>query len=399
MAVDHERVVVEQQRVVGRGRRLERPRGPVEERVVLRVDAEGGVAGDPHRVGGASPDLDLGGHQADPRGELAVRLRGLGGELAAQARREPEVRLRHQVRVAVVVDERGVLVRPGDLVDAERAVAGRDVVAEVRPQPRGLEHDLGATVGEQGPVARRGHVLGDRIRDVRVDVVLRGAGREVGGRLLAADRAPRVQGPGLAHLGRAGPSLVEDPAPVAQQRPGDRRLRVGEERQGEDLGVPEVVALVALAREALGREARPAVAPRRLEQAEQVEPDALLEGTVPVELHVGRAPEPVEDRALLVDERVEAAVAHLVDLGPCLLDERLLGVVERGAVGEQLGHRERPAVGDVGRDHDHDAVLVVGRRDRGPRGAAVDAHEVVGRGDDRQARHARALHHRPPARQ
>ena len=69
-------------------------------------------------------------------------------------RRVAEVPRRHQVRVDVVVDDRGVLVRPGDAVDPE--VARRVVVAERAPQPRGRHEQL-----EPGPssnscrVARR----------------------------------------------------------------------------------------------------------------------------------------------------------------------------------------------------------------------------------------------------
>ena len=215
----------------------------------------------------------------------------------------------------------------------------------------------------------------------------------VGRRLLAADRAPREQRAALAHLGRAGARLVEDPAPVAQQGARDRGLGVGEERQREDLGVPEVVALVALARQALRGEARPAVAARRLEQAEQVEPGPLLERAVAVDLDVRGAPEAVEDLALLGRQRLEPAVADRRELVAGPADQRLLRVVARRPVGEQLGHGH----GAADREPGVDLERRPGLRRAGLEGdGAVAANDVVGGGDDREARRPRALDDRAP---
>jgi hypothetical protein len=93
-------------------------------------------------------------------------------------------------------------------------------------------------------------------------VVLRRAGREIGGRLQAGDRPPWVERAALAEVDRSLARLVQGPHPVLQQRAGDRGLGVDKERQREDLGIPEVVALVALAGEALRGEAGATVATR-----------------------------------------------------------------------------------------------------------------------------------------
>ena len=74
--------------------------------------------------------------------------------------------------------------------------------AEVGPQPGGLDEDLDALAHEEVDVAGGVDVLLERVGDVGVDVVLRGAGGVVGRRLLAVDRAPREQRAALVELAR-----------------------------------------------------------------------------------------------------------------------------------------------------------------------------------------------------
>ena len=120
-------------------------------------------------------------------------------------------------------------------------------------------------------------VLVQRVRDVRVDVVLRGARRVPRRRLAAVDRAPRVQRAAMAHLGRPLARRAQHPAAELQHLPRPLRARVDEERDDVDLRVPEVVALVAAAGDALGRDAVALGARGRLQQLEQVEADRPLE--------------------------------------------------------------------------------------------------------------------------
>src|SRR4051812_601457 len=98
------------------------------ESVGLRVNAQRFVVGDEHRLGGGAP---LGG------------LVGVSPELSSQSRMalravcsRPQVALRHQVGVDVVLDERAVLVWSGHAVDPK--APGDVVMAERPPQPRGL---------------------------------------------------------------------------------------------------------------------------------------------------------------------------------------------------------------------------------------------------------------------
>ncbi len=123
-----------------------------------------------------------------------------------------QVEARHDVRVRVVVDDRRVLVGPGDPMDVERRRAVDAVEAEVDPEPRRLHEQLGALVGEEVDVAGGLQVPAQREHDGRVDVVLRGARGVVGRCFLAVDRPPREQRPDLAHLGRplkAAPSIAQ----------------------------------------------------------------------------------------------------------------------------------------------------------------------------------------------
>ena len=126
--------------------------------------------------------------------------------------------------------------------------------AELGPHPRGLDQELDAVSEQKSVVAGGRDVLAEGVGDVGVDVVLRGAGRVVRGRLVAVDRAPREQGAALADLARPAAGLVEHPQRELEQRCA-RRRGVGQERQHVDLGVPEVVAFVAGAGQALGRDA------------------------------------------------------------------------------------------------------------------------------------------------
>ena len=108
---------------------------------------------------------------------------------------------------------------------------------------------------------------------------------------------------------RAVARRVDRREPPAQ-RLADRLGRgVGEQRQHVGLGVPEGVAVVAGAGQALGGD-RPALAAgARLEGVEEAEADRLLELGVAVELDVGALPEVVEVLALGGDEGVPAGVA------------------------------------------------------------------------------------------
>ena len=220
----------------------------------------------------------------------------MGGRVGAlqpldDARGDLEVLLGHQVRVGVVVDDGRVLVGPGHAVDAEAPAAALGEEPEPHPEARGLDQHLGALVEQEPEVARDAVVLVHRVGDVGVDVVLRGAGRVPRRGLLAVDRAPRIERARVADLLGAAARRAEHPDAEVERLPGPLGVRVDEERQDVDLGVPEVVALVAVAGHALGRHAEALAARRGLQQLEEVEAHGLLEVGRALEPDVAAAPE------------------------------------------------------------------------------------------------------------
>ena len=141
---------------------------------------------------------------------------------------------------------------------------------------------------------------------VAVDVVLRGARGEVGAALLAVDRAPgEERALRVAHDARAFAGLRQHGVTVLQKL--SRKGRVGVDEHGQDIAlrVPEGVALVALAGQTLRRDVARAVAPRRLQQVEEVEAQTLQQRVVAADLKPGVLPESVEESALLLGQRVE----------------------------------------------------------------------------------------------
>ncbi len=95
-----------------------------------------------------------------------------------------------------------------------------------------------------------------------------------------------------------------------EQVPCDARLRVGEERQYPRLGVPEVVPVVGVAGQALGRDAGTLGTPCCLSEVEDVPADRLLNSDrMPDGVlygHVGTIPEPVQTAPLGGYQRFEA---------------------------------------------------------------------------------------------
>ena len=148
------------------------------------------------------------------------------------------------------------------------------------------------------------HVAIDGVRHIGIDVVLGGAGGIVGGGLLAVDRAPRVERASLAHhLGRAcGRRAGSGAGSGAGRR--RRRDACRPAVAHIHLGVPEVVAVVAVGGDPLGGDPALADLGRGLGQLEQVPPNRLLRRRVAVDRDVGALPEGVEPGAMLGDDGV-----------------------------------------------------------------------------------------------
>src|SRR6185312_12195280 len=121
-----------------------------------------------------------------------------------------KVLLRHAVGVVVVVDQGGVLVGPGDVVDAERAATAGIEMSDLQPDPRGLDQDFRAALGQKGAVPAGLDVEPDRKRDRGVYVILRRSAGVMRRALVAVDRAPRVERTALmVHLARMGAGPIE----------------------------------------------------------------------------------------------------------------------------------------------------------------------------------------------
>src|SRR5581483_1634385 len=95
------------------------------------------------------------------------------------------------------------LVGPGHSRQAEASVAVE--VAEGAPQPGRLDQDLEPEPLLEVLVLGGVHVADDGAGDVGVDVVGGGAGRPVGGALLAGDRPLGEGGATVAEAGGPGP--------------------------------------------------------------------------------------------------------------------------------------------------------------------------------------------------
>ena len=299
-----------------------------EERGVLRGDPAAVVIWDVHVIGGSIPVVGFGRVERQLGLKAGEVLGLLDSETSHHGGGVVEVEARHQVRVGVVVDHRRVLVGTGDAVDVEAPVVAEE--AEIHPHPCGLDEDLGAGLDEKVGVTANVDVAADGVGDVGVEVELGGAGEVIGRRLVAADRAPREQGTPQIQLAGATPRLVQHAVAEPKQVAGDARLGVGEERQHPRLGVPEVVAVVGVAGQALGRDSRSFGAPRRLGEVEQVPAHRLLHADrVPfsvLERHVCPLPESIEVAPLSRHERLEPGADHTVEGAPATLHE--LGCVD-----------------------------------------------------------------------
>jgi hypothetical protein len=291
-------------------------------------------------------------------------------------RGEPEVPRREQVRVDVVVGERGVLVGTGDAVDPEGAA--RVVVPDRAPQPCGLDQHLDPGAGRERLVLGDREIAADGLGDVGVDVERRGTGRPVARALLAADRPPRERSAAQAELVGAGLREVHRRMAPAQGVGRGVGRRVGQRGQDEDLLVPERVAVVAASGQALRRD-RPHLGARAgLQHREDREAHRLLQLRVAVDLDVGALPEAVQVLALVGEQPVPAGAERGGQCGLGLIAER------RG------GSPARPSV----REHLHDPQLLARlelRRDRqaGEIGLALDVRERARRAVDDVVHRAR----------
>ena len=136
-------------------------------------------------------------------------------------------------------------------VEAATAAAVLPPEAEVGPEPRGLDQEVHALAIHEFLVSAGSDVLAEGVGNVSVDVILRGPGRVIGRCLFTVDRAPREERAALGKFLRAAAGRTEHVVTETQFAARHLRRCVGQEREHEDLGVPEVVPAVARARHTL----------------------------------------------------------------------------------------------------------------------------------------------------
>src|SRR5215207_8041625 len=149
------------------------------------MHAERLVVGDEHGPGRLPPFGRLIGTDTELPGAVRVALDGVGCC--------PQVLLRHEVSVDIIIGDGAVLVGTGNAVDAEVAVGV--VVAERVPEPGGLDEHLEANFALEGIVAGGREVADDGGGDVGVNVEGSCAGWPIPRDRLTADGAPGEGGP------------------------------------------------------------------------------------------------------------------------------------------------------------------------------------------------------------
>ncbi len=147
-------MIVEEQRKIAAGGRGEVPCRAIEKLVVLGYYAGRRVVGDIHEIGCPAPrrcfifaEAQAIGHEAEGAGMLRL-------EPIDDIGRLPQIALRHQVRVSVVVHEGAVLVRSGHAGYAESVAPAR--VEKPKPHPEtGRLHESSARFEETLSSPRR----------------------------------------------------------------------------------------------------------------------------------------------------------------------------------------------------------------------------------------------------
>ena len=183
----------------------------------------------------------------------------------------------------------------------------RVVVAQGAPQPGGVDEQLERRRRARTP--RRRWRPRSATTASAMSALMWNAAVPAG--QYAEHSSPRIVRHGKAAPSRPScaarsPGQRQGAVPPAQRVRGRVRLGVGEHRQHERLGVPEGVAVVAGAGQALGRD-RPLLGPGPgLQHVEQREADRLLDLGVPLDLDVGAGPEVVQVLALLGQQPVPA---------------------------------------------------------------------------------------------
>src|SRR6476659_5780420 len=208
-------------------------------------------------------------------------------------------------------------------MDVEATATGAVLApeAEISPQSRGLDKNVHALAVHEILIAAGRDVFAQGVRDVGVDVVLRRAGRVIGRCLLTVDRTPREERTALGKLLRAPAHRTKHVVTETQLAARHLRRGVGEERNHEDLGIPEVVPAVAGAGHTLGGHSRLLGARRSLGHLEKIPANRLLQSWLAVHNNVGTLPEPGQPLPLSGKFWFDAVLVHPIKSPPAAINE------------------------------------------------------------------------------
>ena len=270
--------------------------GPAHHKPIVKgVDLPGFVIWKIHVIYDPLPELQFLHRKIQFLFQAGKRFPVIAGQIFHRTLRVPEVLPGHQVCVKIVVHKHIVFVRPGHAADTVSAPFALRKAACVRPDPGGLDEDFRPLFFQVVCIACDLQVQGQGIGDIRVDMVLGGSQRIIGGRLLPVDGAPGEQSAFVMPQNPGPfPGLFQSAVPVVQKPPGSLRLGIHKHRQHIHLRIPEIVSLISLSRQSLGPHSGPAVPSRGLQDMKQVEPKPLLQSLAVLSLNpdIRRVPEP-----------------------------------------------------------------------------------------------------------
>jgi hypothetical protein len=301
----------------------------------------------------------------------------------------PQVQLRGEVGVHVVVDEGRIFVRAGHTVEVEVALVVPP--PERRPQTCRLDQNLKSGLALEGVVTGGAHVVDHRAGDIGVDVHRGRACGPIAGALPSVDRPPGERGALQTQHLRAIARVVQGVVPPSQGLLGRFRGGVREHREHKPLEVPEGVPLVSGTGEAFAGHRPPFNPNGRLVYVEERKPDCLLQSRFAIHLNICTRPKFVETLALALDQAVPPRLDGLV--------HGVLGTITQGSGGQ----RRRPLVSDE--LHDVDAFARLQRhgdggsgevgcdlRENGRIGCGRCGHNMVHRDGDSELAVARLVH-------
>ena len=191
MPVDDQRMVMEQKRIVFLWGIGKRPVGPIEERIILCIDAFFTVKGNTHSLGSLFPTLQFIASKLEGKflSHLKVQFHQLGSK--------QEILPCHQIRIGIVVHTGTVFIRTGYFVDAKSVALGRNIASQADPHPCRFDGHL---YNPGGNLPSGGLQIFLRcIQDIGIDMILGRSRRVVGTAFIPADSPPRKQCPLEVH--------------------------------------------------------------------------------------------------------------------------------------------------------------------------------------------------------